>query len=127
FAGIKLYSDGTLVGRTAWFPYGYPNDPTNHGVLYHEPADYKRMVLAAHEAGLQTVTHALSSAAIGFVLDAISEAARVQPRSDARHRIEHCALPTEAQVARMAQLGVVPVAQSQHALLYGDGAIAAAG
>jgi predicted amidohydrolase YtcJ len=127
FAGIKLYADGTLVGRTAWFPEGYPSDPDNHGLLYHDPPDYADMIRRAHSAGLQTATHALSSAAIGVVLDALEAAARARPRRDARHRIEHCALPNTQQVARMAQLGVVPVAQSQHALLYGDGAIAAAG
>jgi predicted amidohydrolase YtcJ len=127
FAGIKLYADGTLVGRTAWMPQGYPGEPDNHGLLYHDPADYSDMIRRAHGAGLQTATHALSSAAIGVVLDALSAADRAKPRRDARHRIEHCALPTEEQVAQMRQLGVVPVAQSQHALLYGDGAIAAAG
>jgi predicted amidohydrolase YtcJ len=127
FAGIKLYADGTLVGRTAWFPQGYPSDPDNHGLLYHDPAEYTDMIRRAHSAGLQTATHALSSAAIGLVLDALDAARKARPRGDARHRIEHCALPTPSQVTRMADLGVVPVAQSQHALLYGDGAIAAAG
>ncbi|HUP83571.1 MAG TPA: amidohydrolase [Candidatus Limnocylindria bacterium] len=127
FAGIKLYADGTLVGRTAWMPDGYPDEPDNHGLLYHDQAFYSDMIRRAHSAGLQTATHALSSAAIGVVLDALSAAERERPRRDARHRIEHCALPTAEQVAQMAALGIVPVAQSQHALLYGDGAIAAAG
>jgi predicted amidohydrolase YtcJ len=127
FAGIKLYADGTLVGRTAWMPEGYPGEPDNHGLLYHDPADYSDMIGRAHSAGLQTATHALSSAAIGVVLDALSAAQDALPRNDARHRIEHCALPSADQVLRMRALGVVPVAQSQHALLYGDGAIASAG
>jgi predicted amidohydrolase YtcJ len=127
FAGIKLYADGTLVGRTAWMPDGYPGEPDNHGLLYHDPADYSDMIRRAHSAGLQTATHALSSAAIGVVLDAISAAKGAHTRDDERHRIEHCALPSAEQVLRMKGLGVVPVAQSQHALLYGDGAIASAG
>jgi len=126
-AGIKLYADGTLVGRTAWFPEGYPGDAEERGVLYHEPAEFSALLARAHAVGLQTATHALSPAAIGMVLDAIEEAERASPRPDARHRIEHCALPTVEQVARMARLGVVPVAQSQHAFAFGDGAIAAVG
>ncbi|MDL2335656.1 MAG: amidohydrolase family protein, partial [Chloroflexota bacterium] len=74
FAGIKLYADGTLVGRTAWMPDGYPGEPDNHGLLYHDPADYSDMIRRAHSAGLQTATHALSSAAIGVVLDALRAA-----------------------------------------------------
>lgn len=127
FDGIKLYADGTLVGRTAWFPDGYPERPDEHGLLYHPPDEFHRLLRRAHVAGLQTATHALSPAAIGLVLDAIDEAQRAVPRADARHRIEHCALPTDGQVSHMAALGVVPVAQSQHARLYGDGAIAAVG
>jgi len=127
FAGIKLYADGTLVGRTAWFPEGYPGDPEERGLLYHDPAEFRALLARAHTAGLQTATHALSPAAIGLVLDGIEEAERASPRPDARFRIEHCALPTVEQVARMARLGVVPVAQSQHAFAFGDGAIAAVG
>ncbi len=127
FAGVKLYADGTLVGRTAWFPDGYPSAEEEHGLLYHEPAEFRALLGRAHAAGLQTGTHALSPAAIGLVLDAIDEARRATPRPDMRHRIEHCALPTDEQIARMARLGVVPVSQSQHAREYGDGAVAAVG
>jgi predicted amidohydrolase YtcJ len=131
FAGIKLYADGTLVGRTAWFPGGYPGAPKGHGLehglLYHEPADFRELLRRSHDAGLQTGTHALSPDAIELVLDAIEAAQQHTPRPDARHRIEHCALPTHEQIGRMARLGVVPVAQSQHAREFGDGAIAAVG
>jgi predicted amidohydrolase YtcJ len=95
--------------------------------MYHPPDELRDLLGRAHAAGLQTATHSLSSAAIEAVLDAIEAAQKRLPRPDMRHRIEHCALPTDAQVARMARLGVVPVAQSQHARLYGDGAIAAVG
>jgi len=127
FAGIKLYADGTLIGRTAFFPDGYPGEPEEHGLLYHDPAEFRELLGRAHAAGLQTGTHALSPAAIGLVLDAIEEAATAYPRPDARHRIERCALPTDAQIARMARLGVIPIAQSQHMRSYGDGAVSAAG
>lgn len=127
FAAIKLYADGTLIGRTAFFPEGYPGEPDEHGLLYHDPVEFTQLLDQAHAAGLQTGTHALSPAAIGLVLDAIENALARQPRSDARHRIEHCALPTDEQIGRMAQLGVLPIAQSQHARSYGDGAISAAG
>ena len=110
FAGIKLYADGTLIGRTAFFPDGYPGEPHEHGLLYHDPAEFTELLDRAHAAGLQTGTHALSPAAIGLVLDAIEEAAGRAPRTDARHRIEHCELPTDEQITRMARLGVIPIA-----------------
>lgn len=127
FTGIKLYADGTLGGWTAYFPEGYPGAPRDHGVLYHEPAEYRELVRRAHAAGLQTGTHAQSPTAIGLVLEAVEEAQRTAPRPDMRHAIEHCGLPTDAQVRRMARLGVVPVTQPQHHRSFGDGVIAAVG
>lgn len=127
FSGIKLYADGTLGGWTAYFPEGYRGDPHNHGVLYHEPDEYRELVRRAHVAGLQTGTHAQSPAAIGLVLEAIEAAQLERPRPDARHAIEHCGLPSDEQIARMARLGVIPVSQPQHHRTYGDGVCAAVG
>ncbi len=98
FAAIKLYADGALGAGTAWFPDGYAGHPDEHGLLYHEPAAYSDMVRRAHAAGLQTATHAQSPDSIGIVLDAVDAAQQVAPRPDARHRIEHCGLPTERQI-----------------------------
>ncbi len=127
FSGIKLYADGTLGGWTAWFPEGYAGEPDNHGLLYHEPAEYRELVRRAHSAGLQTGTHAQSPAAIEIVLDALEAAQHERPRPDLRHAIEHCGLPTDDQIARMARLGIVAVAQPQHHRSYGDNVRAAVG
>ncbi len=126
-AGIKLYADGALGGATAYFPDGYPGDPHNHGVLYHEPAEFSEILGRAHRAGLQTGTHAQSPTAIGLVLDAVEAAQAENPRSDMRHAIEHSGLATDDQIARMKRAGVVPVSQPQHHLYYGDGYVRAVG
>ena len=127
FAGIKLYADGALGAGTAWFPDGYEGNPDQHGQLYHEPAAYAAMVRRAHAAGLRTATHAQSPSAIEIVLDAVAAALLAVPRADARHRIEHCGLPTDRQIDRMALLGVVPVVQPGHHEAYGDGVIRSVG
>ena len=120
-AGIKLYADGTLGGWTAYFPDGYVGDPCRTGQLYHEPRDYAELVARAHAAGLQTATHAQSPIAIKMVVDAVEAALAANPDPDARHRIEHCGLPAEAEVARMAELGIRPVNQTQHYYNWGEG------
>ena len=120
-AGIKLYADGTLGGWTAYFPDGYVGDPCRTGQLYHEPRDYAELVAKAHAAGLQTATHAQSPIAIKMVVDAVEAALKENPDADARHRIEHCGLPAEAEVARMAELGIRPVNQTQHYYNWGEG------
>ncbi|KNY04008.1 amidohydrolase [Microbacterium sp. GCS4] len=121
FAGIKFYADGTLGGWTAYFPDGYVGDPCRTGQLYHEPADYAALIAKAHAAGLQTATHAQSPTAIEMVVSAIEAALAENPDADARHRIEHCGLPTPEQIARMAAAGIRPVNQTQHYFNWGEG------
>lgn len=121
FAGIKFYADGTLGGWTAYFPDGYVGDPCRTGQLYHEPADYAELIRRAHAAGLQTATHAQSPTAIEMVVSAIEAALADRPDDDARHRIEHCGLPTGEQIERMAAAGIRPVNQPQHYYNWGEG------
>lgn len=121
FAGIKLYADGTLDGWTAYFPDGYVGDPCRTGQLYHEPAAYAELIKKAHAAGLQTATHAQSPTAIEMVVSAIEAALAAHPDADARHRIEHCGLPTPEQIRRMAAAGIRPVNQPQHYFNWGEG------
>ncbi|WP_426324943.1 amidohydrolase [Microbacterium sp. E-13] len=121
FAGIKLYADGTLGGWTAYFPDGYVGDPCRTGQLYHEPAEYAELIRKAHAAGLQTATHAQSPTAIEMVVSAIEAALAERPDDDARHRIEHCGLPTPEQIRRMAAAGIRPVNQTQHYFNWGEG------
>jgi predicted amidohydrolase YtcJ len=121
FSGIKLYADGALGGLTAYFPEGYAAEPDNHGVLYHEPGEFRALMRRAHGAGLQTGTHAQSPTAIGIVIDAVEAAQHDMPRPDMRHAIEHSGLATDEQIARMRRAGMVPVTQPQHHLAFGDG------
>jgi predicted amidohydrolase YtcJ len=118
--GIKLYADGSLGGCTAYFPEGYACDRHNHGVLYHEPAEFHELIRRAHGAGLKTATHAQSPTAIGMVIDAIEAAQHERPRQDMRHSIEHCGLPTDDEIERIRRSGIIPVSQPQHHRSYGD-------
>jgi len=127
FAGIKLYADGTLGGWTAYFPDGYVGDPCRTGQLYHEPAEYRELIRKAHAAGIQTATHAQSPTALEMVIGAIEAALEERPDEDARHRIEHCGLPTPEQIGRMSTAGIFPVNQPQHYYNWGEGVTAAIG
>lgn len=127
FAGFKFYSDGTLGGWTAYFPDGYVGDPCRTGQLYHDPADYAEMIRKAHRVGIQTATHSQSPDALEIVINAIEAALADTPATDARHRIEHCGLPTPRQIERMARLGIFPVNQPQHHFNWGEGVEQAVG
>jgi hypothetical protein len=124
---LKVFADGSLIGRTCWLSSGFDDQPTNCGYPQLDPDALRRLIVEGHLAGWQVATHAIGDAAVDFVLDAYAEALAIQPRVDHRHRIEHCGVATPAAVARIAQLGVIPVPQGRFVGEIGDGMRAALG
>lgn len=119
--GVKLYADGSVIARTAYMGAHVCGDrPNPDGYLYHEPAELAQLITTAHRMGLRTATHAQGELPINIVLDGVAAGRAAIPRTGLRHRIEHCGFPSEEQVDRMAQLGVVPVPQPTQIHLYGD-------
>ncbi|MGH2561415.1 MAG: amidohydrolase [Thermomicrobiales bacterium] len=105
----KLFSDGSIGGRTARMRSPYEGEAENIGLWMLPPHELKAKVLRAHRAGFQVGTHAIGDAAIDLVLDAYEEAMIADPRPNPRHRIEHFSIVDEAILARTARLGVIPV------------------
>ncbi|MER7010858.1 amidohydrolase [Saccharopolyspora sp. NPDC000359] len=124
---VKLFSDGSLIGRTASMCCDYADATGNRGFTQDEPERLREQILRAHRAGWQIATHAIGDAAVQLVLDAYARAQRQLPRANARHRIEHCGVTSVAQIAEIARLGVVPVPQAKFVDELGDGIIAALG
>ena len=128
---VKIFADGSLVGRTAALidPYAGDGDgPGNgQGYLQADAADLQATIIAAHRSGWQVATHAIGDLAIDVVLDAYARARQEYPRPDPRHRIEHFAVVQPRQVARAAGLGVIAVPQGRFATELGDGMLAAVG
>lgn len=119
-SGVKLYVDGALTGGSAHFSKPYCCDPLDHGYEYHDPSEYIDLVTRAHVLGLQTGTHAQGDAAIAVAIAGLENALRKQPRTDHRHRIEHCGLPAVEDVQKIADLDLYPVTQPQYIYRYGD-------
>ncbi|MGW0061552.1 amidohydrolase [Streptosporangium sandarakinum] len=124
---VKLFSDGSLIGRTAAMCCDYQGEPGNRGLLQEEAEALRAFVLRAHASGWQIAAHAIGDHAVEVILDAYEEAQAAHPRPGIRHRIEHCAVTSEAQVARIARLGVVPVPQGRFVSELGDGMLTALG
>jgi predicted amidohydrolase YtcJ len=124
---LKVFSDGSLIGRSAAMTQPYTDDPCNHGMLAMDDDELRRTLLAAHRSGWQIATHAIGDHAVDTVLDAYESALAAFPRSDHRHRIEHAGVTSEAAVARMAALGVIPSPQGRFIGEIGDGMINALG
>jgi hypothetical protein len=124
---LKVFSDGSLIGRTCWMHEEFSDAPGNTGYPQGDPAELRRTIVDAHRAGWQVATHAIGDAAVSFVLDCYSEALELAPRPDHRHRIEHCGVTTDADLARIAALGVIAVPQARFIGEIGDGMLAALG
>ena len=130
---VKIFADGSLVGRTAALIDPYAGDGAGNGAgngrgyLQADAADLQARIIAAHRSGWQVATHAIGDLAIDVVLDAYARALEAYPRRDPRHRIEHFAVVQPRQVARAAGLGVIAVPQGRFATELGDGMLAAVG
>ncbi len=117
---VKLYADGSIISRTAYI--GWPGywDGSPQGHWQCEPEPLKEMLVACHEAGLSTVTHANSRPAIQAMLDGVLEAQNKRYRPDMRHRVDHCYNMTEAQLRLAKDLGVGVQFFTPQIYYYGD-------
>lgn len=92
----------------------------SRGDLYPQPDALADMVWQAHQRGFQVALHAVEEGAVCVALDAIEKAQRRLPRTDHRHRIEHCALCPPPCVDKLAETGSAVVAQPGFLHYYGE-------
>lgn len=123
----KVLSDGSLIGRSAFMCCDYAIDEGNRGLLQFPEDTLREKLIGAHLGGWQLAVHAIGDAALDVVMDIVAEAQSLLPRKDARHRIEHASMASDAQIQRMVQLGLVPVPQGRFIHELGDGVSAALG
>lgn len=122
---LKLFSDGSLIGRTAAVSQPFLEDPRadNLGMEMMPQEELNAIVLDAHRHGFQVAIHAIGDRAIEMCLDAYREAQQADPRADARHRIEHCGILRPELIQRLRDESVIPVSQPVFIREYGDGFI----
>jgi predicted amidohydrolase YtcJ len=122
---IKLFIDGSLIGRTAAVTVPFLEDPAedNLGLTMMPKEQFEDFVTQAHVAGYQIAVHAIGDRGIDWVLDAYEKALAAYPRADHRHRIEHCGICRPDIIERIARMGVLPVSQPVFIIEYGDGFI----
>lgn len=126
FGPVKIISDGSLIGRSAAVHECYCGESANRGLMVVDPEELLKIIPAYHRAGWTVATHAIGDRAIDHALDGIAAALADSPRN-VRHRIEHFAIATDAQVKRAAELGVIPVPQGVFISEFGDGILSAIG
>ncbi|MDQ6649577.1 MAG: amidohydrolase, partial [Actinomycetota bacterium] len=124
---VKLFADGSLIGRTAAMTEPYAGEPDNRGFLQMPAEELTARILAVRRAGWQVATHAIGDAALDVVLDAYAQPVGGAERPHPRHRVEHCATTRPDQLSRLVELGAIPVPQGRFANEIGDGMLDALG
>ena len=81
------------------------------GQLSPSQEELNDIVFQIHRSGFQAVLHAIEERTIEAACRAIEYALKKMPRSDHRHRIEHCSVCTPSLAKRLASLRIMVVTQ----------------
>jgi len=109
WSGLKLFADGSLGGHTAAMHAPFADAPTETGTMRLTEADLD-VAEAALALGGMVAIHAIGDRANGVVLDAF-EALISDGAPPNRLRLEHASVLTEADVDRIAALGITASVQ----------------
>jgi predicted amidohydrolase YtcJ len=90
------------------------------GQLSPDQFELNEMVLNVHRSELQAVLHAIEGKTIEAACNAVEYALKKSPRSDHRHRIEHCSVCTPSLAKCLASLGIMVVTQPSFIYYNGD-------
>ncbi len=118
---IKMFFDGSLIGKTAAMQEGYATDPDNIGFFATPEETIRDWIMRGHRSGWQLAIHAIGDRAITCILDYYETAIKGFPRPDHRHRIEHCGVVNPQLIDRIQSLGIIPVPQQHFIGELGDG------
>lgn len=116
---VKMFMDGVLESRTALKSRPYPDTPGTQGEAVFDPDHFNEACRIADAMGLQISVHAVGDLAVSRVLDGYEYARKHNGKRDARHRIEHIEVISEADIDRMKALDVVASMQPRHAAFAG--------
>src|SRR5215831_6035934 len=113
FTSIKVFHGNSMSGRTCWLSEPYSDQPGYYGIPpARSQEDLDKAFQSMHDAGLQVATHSNGDREIDMVLTTIERAQAKNPRPDARHRIEHASVMTQALLDRARKAGVILVFHS---------------
>jgi predicted amidohydrolase YtcJ len=104
---VKIMNDGTVEGKTAGVFEAYQGEPDNKGETIFSQQQMNTMIEQLTVNEIDIHVHALGDRAIHETLNAIELAKQTHPASNTRHTITHLQIITDADIERMAKLGVI--------------------
>lgn len=124
---VKVFTDGSILGRTAAIEEEYENCPGNHGYLQEDADTLRSKVLEAYAGGWSLALHAVGDSALDLALDIIEEGIGRFGRRAVPNRVEHGVVVRPDQIERLARLQVVCVVQSSFIPAFGASVAGALG
>jgi len=109
-AGVKVFADGSLGGRTAYLKEPYSDRPDTYGLPQFSQEDLNKIVLKANLFGIQVAVHAIGDAANEMALKAFENSLKLigyKKYSKLRNRIEHCSVLNDFILSKYKELGVL--------------------
>ncbi len=127
--GIKLWMDGSPFTGGAALAEPYEDTPLTRdrmqlhaphfGTMNYDIDAFTEEFRRFHAKGYQIAVHVQGEKSIDRVLDVAEKVLAELPRADHRHRLEHNALLTKAQIVRAKELGVTLSFFIDHIYFYG--------
>jgi predicted amidohydrolase YtcJ len=120
FPGVKFILDGSIQGWTALLnPPGYLTG-NDHGQLLTVPEQFRDWLRPFHDAGLNVHMHCNGNRTQDLAIETVEAILRESPWLDHRHTITHAQLTTQAQLRKMARLGLCANFFANHLWYWGD-------
>ncbi len=120
FAGVKFILDGSIQGWTALLnqPGYFTGD--DHGQLLTVPEQFKDWLAPFHRRGVHAHLHCNGNKTQDLAIETIEALLRTDAWLDHRHTITHAQLTTQAQLKKMARLGICANFFANHLWYWGD-------
>ncbi len=124
--GVKLLTDGSIQGYTAYLRQPYhilppEKDPDYRGYSWFDEQEMLNQVVAqCFEKGWQVIAHANGDAAIDMLLEAVGAANAAHPATERRATIIHSQTIGEDQLDTAKSLGLVLSFFPGHVYYWGD-------
>jgi len=102
--GLKVLSDGSVSGRTAWIDPPYLGDEKEYGLSTVSKEELLDIAELAKKNNIQLVIHAMGEQTIDLIIDTFYD----KPgwlNDEPSIRIEHMAMPTEKSIQRAVEMG----------------------
>jgi predicted amidohydrolase YtcJ len=118
--GVKFVLDGSIQGFSALIDEPGYFKGEDHGQLLAVPEQLKDWLKPFHDAGLSIHMHCNGNKTQDLAIETIEEILCESYRPDHRHTITHAQLTTQAQLRKMAKLGLCANFFSNHLWYWGD-------